>query len=377
MSDAQKRVMLVAPSSDERTDLASALLDYGMDVVLADDAGRAIRQLGDGVDVLIIHRDERKLACESLARLAASKKSGLRLFAFGPDAAWKTTIQASPLPATGNEAALALAKHLGLDGAASPAGPTMTAEALLWASPRSSVQIMLARRGADQVAYLRSQCEWADAFRDAFISALKRTKAAGCIELDLAWIDDTGVNAVTTLRPGRSLLAHIASQTLSLQEAAPIVHALLATMDRMHRAPEPTLFGPVGLGQVWIDQQVRFLFGGATRIANNYDRSLRGRSYPAIPMLASPEEISNEGASPASDVFYAAVFLYELLTGCEPYNKQMAQPYFDAIRSGHFRDVQVYVPALDAKVAGAIHSALSPQVQQRPSVADFARLLER
>jgi hypothetical protein len=145
----------------------------------------------------------------------------------------------------------------------------------------------------------------------------------------------------------------------------------------MHRAAEPTIFGPISAGQVWIDQSIRFLFGGATRIAYNYDRSLRGRSHPAIPILASPEEIANEGASPASDVFYAAVFLYELLTGCEPYNKQAAMPYFDAIRSGHYRDIQVYVPALDAKVAGAIHSALSPRAQQRPSVAEFARVLQR
>src|SRR5688500_6202906 len=110
MSDAQKRVMLVAPSSDDRTSLAAALLDFGMDVVLADDAGRALRQLGDGVDVLIIHRDERKLACESLARLAAAKRSDLRLFALGRDAAWKTQIEARPLPTSGSEAAAELAK---------------------------------------------------------------------------------------------------------------------------------------------------------------------------------------------------------------------------------------------------------------------------
>ncbi len=375
MSSTQKRVMLVAPSSDDRRDLAAALLDFGMDVVLADDAGRALRQLGDGVDVLILHQAERKLACESLARLAASKRADLRLFALGREPSWRINIAASTLSTSGSQAAQELARHLGI--AQAPEGPTLSAEALLWTSPRSSVQVMLARRQGDgHVAYLRTQCEWADDWRDAFIAALKRAKGSGVLALELAWIDDVGVNALATLRPGRSLLQQTASQTLSLDEAAPIVRALLATMDKMHHAREPFLFGPVSAGQVWLESEgPRFLFAGATRIAYNYDRSLRGRSYPLLSIPASAEELLGNGGNPSSDVFYAAVLLYELLTGCEPFPKQAVAAYLDAIRSGKFRDIHVYVPALDPDVARVIHAALSPVSESRPDVADFARAL--
>jgi hypothetical protein len=376
MGEANKRVMLVAPSSADRTDLAAALLDFGLDVVLADDAGRALRELGDGVDVLIIHREERKLACESLARLAASKKAGLRLFALGSDALWKTSIEASPLPASGSEAAAELAKQLGIQTEKAK-GPTLTAEALLWASPRNSVQLILAKRDGEPAAYLRALAEWSDEWRDAFIAALKKASACGAISLEMAWIDDAGINAISPLRPGRSLLALLEGQTLSFAEAAPIMRAVVVAMDKMHRHAEPLLFGPLSPGQVWIDGEgVRLLFGGATRIAYNYDRSLRGRAHQPLPIPLSAEELSGAGGTPASDVFHAAALLYQLLTGQAPYPASAgAQAHQDAVKSGTFRDIHVYAPGLDGKVASAINAALSAKSDQRPTLAEFALLL--
>jgi hypothetical protein len=371
------RVMVVEPPSDERRAMVADLLDLGLDVVMADDAGRALREIGEGVDVLILDARDRKLALESLVRNASGKRK-VELFIRGGAGAGPLEI-AKPLPPSGADAARDVAKALGLSTGSE--GPKLAAEELLWSSPRSSVEIFLARKdGAELVAYLRTKCAWADDWRDAFVKSMQRAHDLGHARLgaiEVAWTSDADVNAISRLSPGHSLSRTLARGTLSLEEAHPIMAGLADALNAMHGAAEPVLFGPIGIGQVWLEATgPRFLFGGASRIANNHDRSLRGRMHLAIPMLSSPEELSGTKADPRSDVFYAGVFLYQLLTGSEPFPRTSVEEHVGSIRSGAFREITIYAPALHGRIARTLHAALSPDPASRPTPSDLAAVLE-
>lgn len=379
MVDDQTRILVVHPPCDERREIVSLLFEHGFDVLLADDAGRALRAVdGSGVEGLIVRPDERKLALKSLLRSMAETPAAFVLGSPADAEAFGRAVDVEAEALSGSPEEMVAAVAARLLRAAPEAGPTLVAERGLWESPRGSVKALVARQDdALQVAFLATECGWADDWRDAFVDNMKRAADLGhqhLVKVDLAWVEETEVRAIWPLSPGRPLSDLLAEATMDVEEAAPVLRALAEAMSAMHEAS--LTFGPVSPEQVWLsDAGPRFLFAGASRIACNYDRALRGRSRAPLAILASPEELTGAGTVPESDTFYAAVFLYRLLTGAEPFPSADVPGYYEAIRSGDFREIGLYTPSLDERVANLVHGALCPDPKRRPPLPDLARAL--
>lgn len=378
----EARILVVHPPCDERRELVSLLFDHGFEVLLADDAGRALRAVDGGVEGLIVRPGERKLALKTLLRSMQGKPAAFVIGtptdaeAFGR----AVEVEAEPISGSPEEMVAAVAARLG--AAAPQAGPTLVAERGLWQSPRGSVKAVVARQDERiRVAFLATECGWAEGWRDAFVDNMKRASELGHPRLgrvDLAWVEETEVRAIWPLPEGRPLSDQLVGTTLDVEEAVPLIRALVEAMTAMHGASPKMTFGPVSAEQVWLAEDgPRFLLAGASRIAFNYDRALRGRARAPLAILASPEELGGAGATPQTDTFYAAVFLYRLLTGAEPFSRSDVVAYHEAIRAGDFRDIRLYTPSLDDGVASRLHSALSPDPEKRPPLDELAEALAR
>lgn len=123
--------------------------------------------------------------------------------------------------------------------------------------------------------------------------------------------------------------------------------------------------GPFEHALVWLRGNGRAVqFGaGLSRVVLQLETAMRGAMMTARHFRRCPEDL----ATPASDAFFAAYFLVELITGREPYPTDDAMGYLTAVARGDFE-----VPAgLPAQVA----RALSPDPAARPTVGQLAAAL--
>jgi serine/threonine-protein kinase len=127
------------------------------------------------------------------------------------------------------------------------------------------------------------------------------------------------------------------------------------------------IVGPFEHGLVWVRPDGRaVLFGaGLARVALLLESVMRGGMMTPRHFRTSPEELAGGVATPATDVFFAAYFLVELITGREP--DPSGEAYATAIaRAG---------ADLPAGLLSLVTRALAPDPATRPSLAQLAAAL--
>ena len=112
-------------------------------------------------------------------------------------------------------------------------------------------------------------------------------------------------------------------------------------------------------------------FGLAREIAEKAEESGPAGSWRYM----SPEQVSGERLTPASDVFSLGIVLYELLTGKHPFEAPSVLETLQAITSRHQTPPAQVIPDAPGWFSGLIANMLAKAPAERPSAAQTAARL--
>jgi serine/threonine-protein kinase len=91
------------------------------------------------------------------------------------------------------------------------------------------------------------------------------------------------------------------------------------------------------------------------------------------PVYMSPEQITGGKATPATDVFAVGAVLYELLTGCKPFDSQTLQGLFYKILTEKPKPIREALPGLPSALDHIVEKAMAKDAPQRyQSALDMA-----
>jgi len=91
------------------------------------------------------------------------------------------------------------------------------------------------------------------------------------------------------------------------------------------------------------------------------------------PVYMSPEQITGGKATPATDVFAVGAVLYELLTGCKPFDSQTLQGLFYKILTEKPKPLREAMPGLPSALDHIVEKAMAKDAPQRyQSALDMA-----
>lgn len=180
---------------------------------------------------------------------------------------------------------------------------------------------------------------------------------------------------------GASLRALITPQGIEMTQAANLIkqigRALTAAHDRgiLHRdlKPENIMVQTLNDG----DEQVKIIDFGVAKIKNSVvSLSSVGNQTVGTVLYMSPEQLSAEPLSPASDVYCFAVIAYEMLTGRRPLNPESAYQLLEMQRAGVRIKPRDLRPGLSPVAETILLKALSFQAKDRYAKArEFGDLL--
>ena len=226
-----------------------------------------------------------------------------------------------------------------------------------WQSPRNKLSIDIDSTAGIGRAILTIE---ADDWRGEALGAAERTGRARSPHLPTVAAD-----LVYTV--GEPLQDLPRRWLVEPRRARGIVADLCDAAAACHRVQ--VISGPFEHGLVWVRPNGRaVLFGaGLARVALLLEAAMRGGMMTPRHFRVSPEELAGDAATPATDAFFAAYFLIELITGREPYPTGDAMAYATAIARGG-AEVPAGLPTLVAR-------ALAPDPAGRPSVAQLAAAL--
>jgi serine/threonine-protein kinase len=176
---------------------------------------------------------------------------------------------------------------------------------------------------------------------------------------------------------GESLSSRIEKRELSIREAAMIAISVLDGLDALHAAE--LVHGDVKSDNVLVDRRsdgslaAKLIDLGLARRVGSVDPD--PHMISGTPLYMAPELIRGGQATPASDLYAAAVMLYEALTGRTPFSGSTAAQVFQC----HLEDSPAapstwtapgtIPPVLDEIVLRALEK---DPVERFESVADFA-----
>jgi eukaryotic-like serine/threonine-protein kinase len=91
------------------------------------------------------------------------------------------------------------------------------------------------------------------------------------------------------------------------------------------------------------------------------------------PVYMSPEQITGGKATPATDLFAVGAVLYELLTGCKPFDSQTLQGLFYKILTEKPKPIREAMPGLPSALDHIVEKAMAKDAPQRyQSALDMA-----
>lgn len=121
--------------------------------------------------------------------------------------------------------------------------------------------------------------------------------------------------------------------------------------------------------------QIKLTDFGVSRITDNTERSRVGTMVGTLHYM-SPEQVLNTGVTELSDIFAAAVILYELLTQTRPFTGSDFEISNKIVSDDPIRPSQI-IPALPARLDAILAKAMAKQPQQRyASARDFIEALK-
>jgi len=250
-------------------------------------------------------------------------------------------------------------------GATPPPGAILRAPPLThrtWSSLRGSVEIDVDATTGTATATIAMQD---DAWRAATLEIVARTAA----------VESPALPACT---PGDVIRYEAHEQLTELgrhlarEEACAVVADVCDAAAACHRASgDPILVGPFERELVWRGRANgrAFLFGaGLARRGYSYDRNARGAMMTSRHYRISPEEINaGHAVSTATDVYFAAYFLVELISNAEPFPTGETFAYLNAVKHGH--------PEVPAGLPPEVARAFDLDPTARPSMTELAEAL--
>ncbi len=160
-----------------------------------------------------------------------------------------------------------------------------------------------------------------------------------------------------------------------------LVHVLLEALSYAHNAVGPT-GRPLNIVHCDISPSNLFVsrtgdiklgdFGVArARTAQSFEGQVMGKPY-----YLSPEALEGE-TSPATDLWAAAVTLYELLTLDRPFKGKKPEDVFEAIRARNMTPLRTKRPDVPAELAAVLDKAMAQDPKARfQTAAEFALALK-
>ncbi len=125
---------------------------------------------------------------------------------------------------------------------------------------------------------------------------------------------------------------------------------------------------------VTADGRVKVMDFGIARMSGADTLTAEGDMLGTIAYM-SPEQAAGRRAGPASDVYSAAVVLYELLSGENPAPGRTPGERLGNIAAGRLVPLEELRPDLPPALLDALDAALAPVPPQRPPAADLAQEL--
>ena len=183
---------------------------------------------------------------------------------------------------------------------------------------------------------------------------------------------------------GKDLKVYLEEGTMTPKERYTFASLLLYTLKLFHDAgivhtdlkPDNVYLMPsdarVGFNLKLIDFDFTVLEGKTPP----WDKSLvgedKGMNYCGTPRYMSPEHLANKTPEKRSDVFTAALILYELLAQGHPYPEDENE-YAEAAKAGDPPKPRfVVAPTPETETLGALMmNALSPRAEDRPFIGDL------
>ncbi|MGE0711897.1 MAG: serine/threonine-protein kinase [Planctomycetota bacterium] len=170
---------------------------------------------------------------------------------------------------------------------------------------------------------------------------------------------------------GRSLRDLTRRGPLPWERAAPLLQGLFAAVAHVHAAG--VVHRDLKLDNVMVERDgaARLIdFGLARRLSDACSMTLDGRVVGTLAYM-SPERLTNQEASPASDVYALGVLAYRALSGQRPFGEGSLK---DRVR-GKAQLLPLDCFDIPAPLAAVVHAALACDPSERP--ADGRRLLHR
>jgi FHA domain len=230
-----------------------------------------------------------------------------------------------------------------------------------WRSPRGSVEIEVDAAAGSARATIDMPTDWGE----PTLATVERVAA-----ITSPYLPMTTVGDVTRYEVGEPLKEIEVGWCIDPAVACEIVADVCDAAAACHDAGgEPILIGPFDRRLVWRRANGRavVLGAGLSRAAYKLDQAKRGAMMTMRHFRMSPEEVMGRPTGPASDVFFAAYLLVELITNREPFPIDELTTYLEAVRNGH-PDVPDDLPA-------EVTRAFEPDPTARPTMAELAAAL--
>ncbi|MFN7962005.1 MAG: serine/threonine-protein kinase [Thermoanaerobaculia bacterium] len=163
---------------------------------------------------------------------------------------------------------------------------------------------------------------------------------------------------------------------LAPAEANELAGQLLAALEAAHaRGIVHRDIKPANL-VLLTDGRLKVTDFGIARLQEGELVKTRAGEVFATPLFASPEQLRGEQVDARSDLFSAAVVLYQALSGELPFEGQGYLEVAHKVLSAEPRRLEQLVPGLSSKVAAVVHRALAKDRARRfGSAAEMARAL--
>lgn len=172
------------------------------------------------------------------------------------------------------------------------------------------------------------------------------------------------------------------SLELPIDFAVYLVKVLLDALAYAHGARSPDgerlaiVHGDVSPANLFVSRSGEIKLGdfgiAKTAIGPARAQELQGKAY-----YLSPEVVAGGEVSESTDLWAAAVTLYELLTLEKPFRGETPEAVFAAITSGNFAPAETLRPEIPAALAGVLRKGLAASSAHRfASAGEFARTLE-
>ena len=189
--------------------------------------------------------------------------------------------------------------------------------------------------------------------------------------------DDRNIYLVSELVEGQTLSGIIRDEPLSGREYIEMMRQVLSALDHAHA--RGVVHRDIKPDNIMLtadrDRQVKVMDFGIARLENTQRLTRQGDVIGTLAYM-SPEQADGRGVDSATDVYSAALTLYECLTGANPFRGETAAEIVGRIQAGALPLSHVR-PDLPPELSELLEEAMEPDPALRLGIRSLAAGLER